>query len=97
MKSQSSLDVAHTTQTTSTAASQSLAAVQKRGASSILQYDHSSQAWPHYTCWNLFARAKYNLFLVAQPEYTVVEYATQRTTMIVFAFKVEQKTLAKLY
>ncbi len=36
-------------------------------------------------------------FVVAQPEYTVVEYATQHTTMIVFAFKVEQKTLAKLY
>ncbi len=41
-------------------------------------------------CWKSVCQGKVQLFpFFAQPQYTIVEYATQHTMMIVFASKVE--------
>jgi len=54
----------------STAASQSLAAGQKRGASSVLQYDHDCQEFPYNTMLEPVPQGKVQLvFPFAQPQF----------------------------
>jgi len=86
----------------STAASQSLAAGQKRGASSVLQYDHDCQEFPYNTMLEPVPQGKSTIgfsFCSATVHclHRVVEHATQHSMMMVFASKVEQKTLATPY